>query len=127
MTGTRLYCKQVPAGLNAYRCWSVNLSSLGSVCVYRRSCFPTETAARTERRAAHHHRLCVNHPHTLSEHNISSCSIRIRRSGGPGAHLHLSTHSTTAVTTVDTRRVYQPFVFSFARPRITVFVAYCPR
>lgn len=38
-----------------------------AVCDYRRSCFPAETAPRTERRAAPHHRLCVSHPHTVSD------------------------------------------------------------
>lgn len=37
------------------------------VCGYRRSGFPAETTPRTERRAAPHHRLCVNHPHTVSD------------------------------------------------------------
>lgn len=51
--------------------------------------------------------------HTVSEHNISSRSIRISRPGGPGAHLHLSIHSTTACAIADTRR---------AHPNVCIFL-----
>lgn len=99
------------------------MSICARVRACRRSYFPAEAAARTERKAAPHHRLCVNHPVNTTSALAASAS----HDQEDPEHIFIQASiPQLSVSVADNRRVHPSFLFCIGTDSFSRCILFSP-